>query len=50
MKNEFRGSDIKATDCKQVEINGHGVGAKEKVDKGDTKSASTNLDQPLLER
>ena len=47
MKNEFSGSDIKATDDKEAEVDGHGVGAEEKVDKGDTESASAYPDRPL---
>ena len=47
MKNEFNGSNIKATDGKEAEVDGHGVGAEEKVDKGDTKSASAYPDRPL---
>ena len=44
MKNEFSGSDIKATDGKEAKVDSHGVGAEEKVDKGDTKSASAYPD------
>ena len=44
VKNESSGSDMKANDEKQSEVDGHSVGPKEKVDKGDTDSASTNLD------
>ena len=39
MENDFSGSDIEANDSKD-ELDNHGVGAEEKVDKGDTKSAS----------
>ena len=47
VKNDFSGSDIKATIDKEAEVDDHGVGAKEKVDKGDTESASAYLDRPL---
>ena len=47
VKNKFSGSDIKATDCKEAEVVGHGVGAEEKVDKGDTEFVSAYLDRPL---
>ena len=42
VKNESSGSDMKANDKKQSEVDGHSVGPKEKVDKGDTNSASAN--------
>ena len=44
--NDFSGSDIEATHSED-ELDGHGVGAEEKVDKGDTKSASAYPDRPL---
>ena len=47
VKNESSGSDMKANDGKESEVDSHSVGSEEKVDKGDTKSASTNLDRPL---
>ena len=47
MKNEFSGSNIKATIDKEAEVDDHGVGAKEKVDKGDTKSVSAYPDRSL---
>ena len=46
VKNEFSGSDMKATNGKEAEVDIHGVGA-EKVDKGDTESASAYPDRPL---
>ena len=47
VKNEFSRSDMKANDGKEFEVDGHSVGPKVKVDKGDTKSASANPDRPL---
>ena len=47
VKNESSGSDMKANDGKESEVDGHSVGPKEKVDKGDTDSASANPDQSL---
>ena len=47
VKNEFSGFDIKATDGKEAEVDDYGIGAQEKVDKGDTKSASAYPDRPL---
>ena len=46
VENDFSGSDIKATDYED-EVDGHSIGAKEKVDKRDTKSTSAYPDQPL---
>ena len=47
VKNKSSGSDMKAIDGKESEVDGHSVGAEEKVDKEDTKSASAYLDRPL---
>ena len=47
VKNKSSGSDTKANDGKESEIDGHTVGSKEKVDNGDTNSSSANPDQPL---
>ena len=47
VKNESSGSDMKANDGKEYEVDGHCVGPEEKVDKGDTDSASANPDRPL---
>ena len=47
VKNESSGSDMKANDGKQSEVDGHSIGPEEKVDKGDTNSASANPDRPL---
>ena len=47
VKNESSGSDMKANDGKEYEVDGHYVGPEEKVDKGDTNSASANPDRPL---
>ena len=38
VKNESSGSDMKVTNGKESEVDGHGIGAEEKVDKGDTES------------
>ena len=46
-KNKFSKSDIKAIDDKEAKVDSHGVGAEEKVDKGDTEFASAYPDQPL---
>ena len=42
VKNKSSGSDMKAN-----EVDGHSAGPEEKVDKGDTNSASANPDRPL---
>ena len=47
VKNEFNGCDMKATNGKEAEVDIHCVGAEEKVDKGDTESASAYLNRPL---
>ena len=47
MKIESSGSDMKANDRRESEINGHTVGSEEKVDNGDTDSPSANSDRPL---
>ena len=47
VKNKSSGFDMKATYGKECEVDGHSVGAEEKVDKGDTESASANPDRPL---
>ena len=47
VKNEFSGSNMKATNGKEAEVDGHGVGAEEKVDKADIESASAYPDRPL---
>ena len=47
VKSESSGSDMKANDGKESEVDGHGVGPEEKVDKGDTNSASANPNRPL---
>ena len=47
VKNESSGSDMKANDGKESEVDDHSVGPEEKVDKGDIDSASANLDRPL---
>ena len=47
VKSESSGSDMKANDGKESEVNGHSVGPKDKVDKGDTNSTSANPDRPL---
>ena len=44
VKNESSGSEMKANDGKESEVDGHNVGPEEKVDKGDTDSASANPD------
>ena len=44
--NDFSGSNIEANDFEN-ELDGHGVGAEEKVDKRDIESASAYPDQPL---
>ena len=44
VKNESSGSDIKANDRRESEINAHTVGSEEKVDSGDTDSPSANPD------
>ena len=44
MESKFSGSNIKAIDCKEAKVDSHGVGAEEKVDKGDTEAASAYLD------
>ena len=44
--NDFSGSNIKATNSED-ELSGHGDGAKEKVNNGDTESASVYPDRPL---
>ena len=38
---------MKGIDGKEAKVHGHGVGAKEKVNKGDTESASVYPDRPL---
>ena len=47
VKNQSSGSNMKATDGNESKVNRHSVGAEEKVDKGDTESASANPDRPL---
>ena len=47
MKNKSNGSDTKANDGKESEVDGHSARPEEKVDKGDTDSESTNPDRPL---
>ena len=47
LKNKSSGSDMKANDGRESEINGHTVGSEEKVDNGDTNSPSANPDRPL---
>ena len=47
MKIESSGSDMKANDGRESEIDGHTVGSEQKVDNGDTDSASANPDRPL---
>ena len=47
VKIESSGSDMKANDGRESEIDGHTVGSKEKVDNGDTDSLSANPDRPL---
>ena len=47
VRNESSGSDMKANDGKESEIDGHTVGSEEKVDIDDTDSPSTNPDRPL---
>ena len=47
VKNESSGSDMKANDGKESEIDGHTVGSEEKVDNGDTDSPRANPDRPL---
>ena len=44
VKNESSGSNMKANDGKESEVNNHSVGPEEKVDKGDTNSTSANPD------
>ena len=44
VKNKSSGSDMKANDGKESEVDGHSVGPKEKVDKGDIESTSANPD------
>ena len=44
VKSESSGSDMKANDGKESEVDGNSVGPEEKVDKGDTDSASANPD------
>ena len=46
-KNESSGSNMKANDGKESEIDGHTVGSKEKVENADTNSPSTNPDRSL---
>ena len=46
MENDFSGFDIEASDFED-ELDGHGVGAEEKVDKGDIEFASTYPDRLL---
>ena len=46
-KNESNGSDMKANDGKESEVDGHSVGLEEKVNKGDTHSTSANPNRPL---
>ena len=47
VKIESSGSDMKANDGRESEIDGHTVGSEEKVDNGDTDSPSANPDRPL---
>ena len=47
VKNKSSGSDMKANDGKEFEIDGHTVGSEDKVDSGDTNSPSANSDRPL---
>ena len=47
VKIESNGSDMKANDGRESEIDGHIVGSEENVDNGDTDSPSANPDQPL---
>ena len=47
VKIESSGSDMKANDGSESEIDGHTVGSEEKVDNGDTDSLSANPDRPL---
>ena len=47
VKIESSGSDMKANDGRESEIDGHTVGTEEKVDNGDTDSLSANPDRPL---
>ena len=47
VKTKSSGSDMKANDGKESEVDGHSVGPEEKVDNGDTDSVSANPDQPL---
>ena len=47
VKNKFSGSEMKATDRKEAEVDIHGVGAEEKVNKRDTESTSAYSDRPL---
>ena len=44
VKNESSGSNMKANDGKEFEINGHTVGFEEKVNNGDIDSPSANPD------
>ena len=46
MDNDFSGSNIETTDSED-KLGGHGVRAEEKVDKGDTESASAYPDRLL---
>ena len=47
VKIESSGSDMKANDGRESEIDGHTVGSEKKVDNGDTDSSSANPDRPL---
>ena len=47
VKIESSGSDMKANDGRESEIEGHTVGSEEKGDNRDTNSPSANSDQPL---
>ena len=46
-KNKSGGSDMKANDGKESEIDGHTIGSEEKVENAETDSPSTNPDRPL---
>ena len=47
VKIESSGSDMKANDRRESEIDSHTIGFEEKVDNGDTDSPSANPDRPL---
>ena len=47
LKIKSSGSNMKANDGRESEIDGHTVGSKEKVDNSDTNSPSANPNRPL---